>query len=677
MTRGDDISDTVRLTALDASPAPAVRPRSEGRPHGSPAAGGWRVDIQVLRALAVILVVLQHARVPYLPGGFLGVDIFFVISGYLMTGLIVDAIDAGRFTFSDFYARRARRLFPAAYATIVVTVLAAPWLLDPYEFRNLVEQVAGSFSFTVNMVLWRQVDYFNSGAALKPLLHMWSLSVEEQFYIVVPVLLLFCPARRRLRLTALLVAASLALCAYCVRHSPSAAFYFLPFRAWELGFGSLAALVARRGGLWPGIAPLLRPACALGLVLVPILVGEGGHPGLPALGVCIATALLLVTGSPRQGAGPLAPLAAIGDRSYSLYLVHWPILAFANNVLLAPPGPLLTLVLLASCGIWMEAQYRLVERRYRALPIDRRTLPVLIAIPLVVTGLAFAWSRLGTPVDLAARQGNKGLSDACVFADTYEPRPICRTSARPTTLVWGDSFAMHLVQGLAATMPDGIEQATRYVCGPFLGIAPIDGAQYPRPWGESCLRFNRSVIDALAARPDLATVVLSSSLVQYIPGAEAVEPWQTLVQEGEGTVARPLDAGLLEAALARTVAALHRIGKRVVLVAPPPALDFDIGRCLSRADAGKPTISPYRDCRFSRADYERGRARVLRVLADIRDKGLVEVLSLDEALCGDGTCRTRLDGVPLYRDEGHLSAAGSRRLGERIDLGGQVRARAR
>ncbi|MBL0407687.1 acyltransferase [Microvirga aerilata] len=634
----------------------------------------WREDIQILRGLAVLIVVIEHARFPFLPGGFLGVDIFFVISGYLMTGLIVDALDAGQFSFKEFYARRIRRLFPAAYSTIIVTLLAAVFLLDPLEFKNLVAQAAGAFTFTINFVLWQQVDYFNSSAGLKPLLHLWSLSVEEQYYIVLPILLLFCPARFRLILATVLVLISGALCAYFVQRSPSAAFYFLPFRAWELGIGSIIALWARRGIKGPQPGSILWMGCIAILLFVPIFFDERGHPGLAATLTCFATAALILSPSSGGSAGPLTPLARIGDRSYSLYLVHWPVFAFANNMYAGAIPGIVTGLLLVVCAIWMEAQYHLIEQRLRKFSFHARTISVLVMIPVFATGLAVWWSRASTPPNHNF-QANVGLSAECSFGNQFFAKAACQSSAQPKTLVWGDSFAMHLVNGIVATNADGVLQATKPVCGPFLGLAPMNGAQYKQSWATDCMQFNQSVIDYLAAHPEISIVVLSSAFSQYVPEAEAIH-WQTLVQTPAGLQQQQASIEALQESIAKTVDAVHKLGMRIVLVAPPPASNFDIGRCWRRVSSGLPTISPP-DCGFTRVEYEEKRKPILSFLRRIEEQGVVEVISFDQFLCNGGICRTRLGETALYTDGAHLSPEGSRLVGQQMDLGRLIEGYAR
>ena len=623
-----------------------------------------RVDIQLLRAFAVGLVVLFHAHLGELPGGFLGVDVFFVISGYLMTGIIVRELDGCNFSFVGFYARRARRLLPAAYATLTATAAASAWLLPAAEWHAFVAQLAGSFGFVANVVLWRQLDYFNALAGLTPLLHMWSLAVEEQYYLVLPALLVFCPARWRLTANLAVVLASFALCLIAVDRVPAAAFYLAPFRAWELGIGSLIAVLEQRGMLGGRRLIVVRTLAALLLIATPLLADERGHPGWAALAVCIATGVLMLPGLDLKPRRILAPATALGDRSYSLYLVHWPLFALANNVMLAPPSRIPAIALIGVALIGTELQYRLVEQRFRRMRMDARAVAVLVTLPVLLTVASLGWARWAA-FDDQARQPNFGLSPKCDVQDNFEFSAECSTGDRPTILVWGDSFAMHLVGGIAASSSTPVAQATRVLCGPFIGLAPVNGTAQPRRWAERCLTFNDSVVAALARAPQVHTVVLSSALVQYVPGQER---WQLLVRDTAGARIRNRQDDLAIAALVRTVVALHRLGKRVVLVAPPPAPGYDIGRCAARLAEHKPIVPAMVDCDFATASYQAFREPNLAFLAEIERRAIVPVFRFDPELCPGARCHTMIAGTRLYRDGAHLSVSGSQLLGARLEL---------
>jgi peptidoglycan/LPS O-acetylase OafA/YrhL len=626
------------------------------------------MDIRALRGIAILLVLLHHARCPYLPGGFLGVDIFFVISGFLMSGMIDEALATRTFTFAAFYLRRARRLLPAAYATMAVTTLLSPVLLDSVEFAHYLWQLGGALTFVANMVLWRQADYFSAGAALKPLLHMWSLSLEEQYYIAVPVIMALSAIRWRLIIQIALTVLSLGACWMLLHRNPVAAFYLLPTRAWELGFGSACALAVRRGIVRPRPMAMARLGGAAIILLLPFITHEQEHPGAAAIIVCAATALLMIPGEQVEPLSPLLkPLMVVGDRSYSLYLVHWPLFAFAGNVFAVAVPSWVNAGLLLVSFAWAELQYRYVEQRFRHVGISAKSLLLLAAIPIVLLAFAAGSMPLVTTADTQVRQEPIGLSATCETYRTFAPTPPCRSGEAPATMVWGDSFAMAAANGIAASTPGGIIQATKAECGPFLNIAPVN-ALYTASWARRCIAFNRSVLDYLRHNPQITTVVLSSALAQYVPGAED-QGWRLAFDDGSDLRVHGQSLPMLVASVRQTVEAVRAMNKRVVLFAPPPRIDLDTARCNDRRDARKWTISPYPDCTFSRAEYIAKAHRLLGFVARIEAAAIVPVFDVGGYLCASGRCATKVDGVILYRDSGHLSAAGSRLLGTRMNWG--------
>ena len=647
----------------------------------------FRTDIQALRGLAVLLVVLYHARIFPIGAGYLGVDIFFVISGFLITRMVKEGIEQGTFKFSEFYFRRAKRLLPAAYVTFLVTAVLALFFLDGRELKDFVNQLVGAITFTGNIVLWRQSGYFEGAATLKPLLHVWSLSIEEQYYLLLPATLVFVPRRYWVLGASLIVIASLALCLVLVPVRPEAAFYLLPTRTWELGIGSLAALTALKGErVRVLLSRLLWPAVVV-LIAIPIVPVGASHPGLDSIIVCIATVVVILRRHEALNTNP-APraLAKVGDFSYSLYLVHWPVFAFLNNVYVDDPPAGVHVLAVALALILGYLLYRHVELPVRRMKIGfsgklaGATVGASLALMLVPFGIASAYA---PDVDYAyIRRSNYGFGVACEFSDKFTPKAECRNSNEPMFLVWGDSFAMHLVPGIAATTDRGVVQATRSACGPFLGMAPIDNTGNTRAWAQGCMAFNQSVFDYLAATASIKVVVMSSTFAQYLDAPLDVQLWgrnrkfrALELVDGRLVEHEARDARAVEV-MRKTIENVRALGKRVVVVAPPPSSGFDIGRCMERKATGRPILGVDGSCTIPVADYRRHQAAVLGFLRRLHEAG-VGVVYFNEALCSDSVCATQRNGTFIYRDGGHFSNDGSRVVAEQMGLAGLLQAAAR
>lgn len=626
---------------------------------------GFRTDIQALRGLAVSLVLLYHAGFDFFSAGFLGVDVFFVISGFLITDMVRKEVEGGRFSFVTFYFRRAKRLLPAAYVTFLASAVAAPFVLNAQELQDFTKQVFGAVSFSANLVLLMQAGYFAGAADLKPLLHTWSLSIEEQYYLLLPAFLAFTPRRYWVRGGLVLFLVSLGLCLGLQPFKPVATFYLLPTRGWELGVGSMVALTpGLMGRIRPLLAALFWPAVAV-LALIPVFPTGLPHPGLDALLVCLATAVVIARRHPLLERALLSRgLARIGDVSYSLYLAHWPPFAFLKNAAVAgvtPTQNLLTLLLGIVLGLLL---YRFVEmptRRWQPRP-SRGFAFGTLATSCCVIGVPVAMAAgVASSVDYAhLRRANDGFSAACVYETRFSPKPACQSSENPAVMVWGDSFAMHLVPGIAATSGRGVQQATRGNCAPVVGLAPLSDVFYQRPWSEACMEFNDSVLDYLRQTKSIEVVVLSSPFRQLLTPEDPKHHWRTLARrdgelvEGEAR----LDTAL--GAMRETLRALTGMGKRVVLVAPPPGSGFNIGTCVERRAQGKLVLgAPRADCDVPLDDYQRMYARTKQLLESLKGEPGVEVVSLDGLLCAASRCVSSLDGQLLYVDGAHLTHEGS------------------
>ncbi|CDZ40817.1 Acetyltransferase NoeT [Neorhizobium galegae bv. officinalis] len=617
----------------------------------------FRADVHALRGLAALLVVFYHTQVASF--GYLGVDIFFVISGFLITGLIATELEQARFSFWEFYYRRAKRLLPAAYVVIALTTIAAPFFLSDMGLRDFRTQVLGALTFTSNIVLWTQADYFGGSAETKPLLHFWSLAVEEQCYLLLPAFLALSPKRWWLTMVSSLLVASLALCLYVAFRDPSAAFYLLPTRFWEIAIGSLGALLPVSARVTAKFAALRLPALVL-ILLIPF--GPSGlqNPIVNAALVCLATLILLL--SPNKDNVAVRSMARIGDISYSLYLIHWPVLVYVRAAWLEEPPSLAIYAAVAFSVVASLVLHRFVEKPFqRGFVTSRGRMASGLVAATVLLGFALS-------VDIGAaeskggfsesRRINYGLARECDRTSGSRPQGIleaCQTTDRPELLVWGDSFAMALVPGLAKTVGEaGLAQLTMSGCSPAIGVAAISKRAVSLSFGEDCIRFNDSVLNTLKNRPEIRTVVISSPF--DAPDSKDF----TLLKRRDGTfteVETSVD-GATEG-IKSLVEAVRALGRRVVIVAPPPVAGFDIGDCLERKMNGGLMLGRHSDCKIDVIDYRRMRSRTLDLLNQVAVKADVEVVSYHDFLCDDTKCRTEIDGKFLYRDSGHLSYQGS------------------
>lgn len=634
-----------------------------------------RADIQVLRAIAVLSVLIFHFDLPGLKNGFLGVDIFFVISGYLMSRVIIHELDEGRFSAARFYLRRARRLLPAALAMLLVVTALAPHVLPISMLRDYAWQLLGTLSFSANIVLWQQSGYFDGAATLKPLLHTWSLALEEQYYFALPLIL--CLAGRRWRQGALVLLTLVSFTAgqWWLGRDPSATFYLLPTRAWELLIGSLCALPA-----WQGAKPgridsawLWLPLMALGLLLGI----DAAHPRGDALLVCLATAgLILLPSRALMSSAPcMRPLHWIGDRSYSLYLVHWPLIALAKSIWLEGVPAHISGTLLLTSFVLAQLSYLLVEQPFRqvdsASALARKLL--WLGLPL---GLASSlmWQRMQTPGErdwAHTLRPNHGFSLACEYNSDFAPRSACASAEHPRTLVWGDSYAMHLIPALTGNADQGgVMQATRSVCSPTLDYAR-QVASDPPGRAQQCLSFNRSVLAYLQQAPHIEYVVLASRW-QYF--------FDDTVVDAQGHTVQPTRQDLVRS-VANVITHLRQLGKKVIVISPPALLGptVDLALCTERHTLGLLTsmTSTQADCTFSQREAQIRQNNVQKLLTELAQTAHIEVIDLADFNCDGHRCATVIDGTPVYRDFGHLSHDGARLMGARLGLARRIQSGAR
>ncbi|MCC2636693.1 MAG: acyltransferase family protein [Moraxellaceae bacterium] len=635
----------------------------------------YRREIDGLRALAVVPVILFHAGAPGFGGGFVGVDIFLVISGYLITSIILAEMEAGRFSLATFYERRARRILPALFVMMAVCIPFAWLWLRPGELKEFSQSLMAVSVFASNIFFWQESGYFATATELKPLLHTWSLAVEEQFYLLFPLLLMLTWRLGRkwiMVLVAVIALESLAVAHIGAYNNPDRTFFLLPGRIWELAIGVLLAF-----HLTQPTRPALSAAATqwlslAGLALITFSIAGYSEatpfPSLYALVPTLGTALLILYARPGTWAGSLLgsrTLVGVGLVSYSAYLWHQPLFAFARHRSLHEPGWALVTALVMATFVLAWLSWRYVERPFRHKGGFSRQqifgLAVTGSAVLVAAGLFGHLTngyllRQDTRANLAQIESrmrvNHGLSQACEGHFTLAA--ACRTDAQPELLLWGDSYAMHLAQGLLASRP-GLKmmQITVSVCGPVLDVAPVD-QRYTTAWARQCIASNDKVIDYLRRTPTLKYVVLSSPFHRY---AQAKR--QLLHRDGQLLNAR--EAGLHH--LEKTLATLRALGKTAVIVSPPPQVGRNIGSCLSRALQFGNDLDT---CNFPLTEAERYQQDVYQLLRDVERQGTV--IWLAEGICAGGICKAHAGETFIYRDSGHLSREGSAYVGKSMDF---------
>lgn len=601
----------------------------------------YRREVDGLRAIAVLSVVPYHAGIAP-RAGFVGVDIFFVISGYLITALLLrEHISTGRIDLLAFYARRVRRIFPAALVVILAVLGMAGLLLPPVALTRTADSAGAAVVFVANIFFQAVTGgYFDSRAEEMPLLHLWSLSVEEQFYLLWPTLLILLLRWRPalfLKMLVGLAIASFVLAEWLIHFNPEAAFYQMPARFWELAAGGMIAALPARGAAQPWVATGAS-ACILVACFVPL----SHFPGAGALPVVLATAALLWAvhqGGELGIAGRLlrsSPMVGVGLISYSLYLWHWPLLAFYRAGSIGQGSTLMRLILCVAAALLAIASYRYIEQPFRRtqwpkgrLLAGGATLSLVVALSACAYGYKVQTNEAAKPTDnpLAVKAENDippGWQHCHYQVWSDGPlRAGCETipgqSAR--IVLWGDSMAMAW-QPLVVTLGQQAKQSSidysRDACGPFLGYLPSD----PLPGYIKCRNWNARVLE-YAKRAD--TVIL-------------VGRW---AYDFTDNVSARLTA--LHATLAALSAVPH-----VVILGPTPEMRDLVSRCIraSNVDA----------CAISRTQFD---TDTTPILADLRAAAAgisnVHVVDMTDFFCTTTTCPAMKDGYALYWDSHHVS----------------------
>lgn len=630
-----------------------------------------RPDLDGIRGFAIIAVVMYHAGGWTLPGAFVGVDLFFVLSGYLITQIVVERQRRQVFSMADFYVRRARRILPALFTVLAATTVLGLLCLTPPELKTFAYSMASAAGFVSNMFLLHLPDgYFEPNNALTPLLMSWSLSVEAQYYLLFP--LLFLPLMRRFfeprRAVLVLFVLSFACACVVLTKSHKATFYLLPTRAWELLLGAwVAFLPPLPKSRW---VHEIVGCIGLGLIVGSLLLLHSymPFPGWNALAPCIGTALLLVSSNSWINARFLSwpPLVFLGLISYSIYLWHWPLLSFSwviwgKEFELAKLG-----TLLAATLILAGLTYRFVERpaRMSRAPAHISAAGYATATAaLVISGLLIgqwrglpgrmdpdgqhllAQSNLEVPLVEAAKEWSDAMMSPLpgnCFRIFGEPQfsgdcTTAVTDGRGTALLWGDSHAAHYFPGLAqhlASQGYGLRLASMGACRPY----KFKDKHYNDPFKRACEDRNRAVMDTIVQHPEINPIILAGRWSAYA----ANEPKNLVRFDREMR-------GLIEE--------LRHLGRAVIILGESPGFRSGPIQCLLRHHL---QLAPAASCDASFDLVEKQQAPTRAILSSVAQASRACVVDTRAHFCSSGSCSPFLEGgVAAFWDGNHLTRDGS------------------
>lgn len=660
----------------------------------------YRPDIDGLRAIAVAAVVAFHAFPKAVRGGFVGVDVFFVVSGFLITSIILADIDRGQFSLLNFYTRRVRRLFPALLVVLASVLAFGWWVLLADEYRTLGRDVAASTAFISNFVFWSEAGYFDIASEYKPLLHLWSLAVEEQFYVLWPPLLLIAVRMKSLPyVVAAVVLVSFILNAVLIRTAPTATFFLPHTRMWELALGGLLAYFVgfnvrsqaflkryffardRVAGLLPDLASIL----GLALVIASAIVLKPGRnfPGISALLPTVGTALIILAGQYAWIGRKLLShpaLVYLGLISYPLYLWHWPLISFAHILHAGfPPRPLLVGCILVSI-VLAALTYECIEKPIR---FGRSVLRVraagewrvrLLSVGAVIGCCGLLIARYdgvpSRPVAMAApvlepyvSMTEPNLHDnelaRRIFNNTFSGQPIyfnvtaASAASLSVTAVIGDSHANVLFGALRrAGMPE--DRLINLGKGACLALFDLDTVE-PLP-GKSivCQPTVNNILEFVIRSPQISEVVIGGFYNFYLNG----RVWLRSTSRAEAT---PRE--LLQGAFRSTIGRLIAANKAVVVVYDVPELPLDPRRCLSYAL--RPIKLPIDlDCSLPLDRHLMSMRAQQGMLAGLQQEfPQVKFFDPTDRLCDRKSCAPVVEGNLIFSDRDHLSGFGAALLG--------------
>lgn len=646
----------------------------------------YRSDIDGLRAVAILSVLIYHAFPHLLPGGFIGVDIFFVISGYLISHAIFVGIDLNAFSFRDFYARRTRRIFPALIIVLVAIYALGFFVLLPYELTRLGKNIASSASFTLNFVLTGNTGYFDAAAEQNPLLHLWSLCIEEQFYLLFPVVFLMAERLKlnRLKVVVAIIAASFLLNIWMVSENATATFYLPATRFWEMAIGSFLAVVVLNKNWLHSLATWMPHCAALGLTMIffgVFLIDKSMlFPGWVALIPSVGTGFVLLASQKNFFNMPLSWswMVWVGKISFPMYLWHYPIFSYMRIYESSEPSTdtkLIAIIFIVGLS-WLT--YRFIEYPIRFGMIRQKISGKVVVTVLIslLAGMAIVGkvtqSARGFPERIGENhaQMTKEKPDGspcqsfqfktkdltCLIADPHQP---------PSHALIGDSHATHFYAGISHYLKQNHRNLMLLSgpgCVPFLGVRTGQVKGDP----QTCGTIVDNIHAYLDTSSDIKTVILATrgpiTLTGQPFGTESI--FGRYIDSDRYPQAKnrsELFASSLEATLAHLIA--HK--KNVVIMLDNPELGFNPLLC----DKLPLLRRTKESCKIERAEVDlRNRDYRHLVLQVASRYPQVKVVDTFKAFCDERYCYANQGAERIYRDDNHLTNFGSKMLIPQYDF---------
>lgn len=654
----------------------------------------YRSDVDGLRAIAVLSVVFFHAFPQLVPGGFVGVDVFFVLSGFLISNILFSQMAKGSINWTEFYLKRIKRIFPALLLVLFSAILIGYFLLFPVEYENLGKHLIGSSSFINNFVLWREAGYFDKASELKPLLHLWSLGIEEQFYLIWPMFVFFI---WKLRFNPLIILILFSVISFAINlawvtHHNIRAFYFPFSRFWELSLGATLAYLMFKNKNWfvsldskKFISNCLSFIALLFLTMSIFFFSEHlAYPGWAALLPTLCTLILLFTQNSWVNRNFLSfrIITFVGLISYPLYLWHWELLSFGRIVYAGAVSPKLTLILVSMSFILAYLTYQWIEKPIR-FSVTAEKYPRYIASALcsglIIIGLGgfIIQNNQGLEHRVIAYQNQTLIEDIGSFDEFRKQVVPCQLATqkkdlkeiswclqnkkgKPQKVLWGDSHAEHLFPGILKSDKETnwllLEQSG---CPPLLNVA-----SYWKGSSDKCIKANNVILEAIINTPSIDTVVLASLGSFYISDTSYAAASQGDFAADKHFLTtndtKKSKRDVFFDGINKTINELKKAGKKVVLFQDIPEIPFMPERCIHRP------LAPKQPCFITTAEVMARQNDYVSLLQHIRIRQKIPLFDPIHLVCNKKMCPLVKNHHLIYRDSHHLSLAGSELIAENL-----------